>query len=96
MPNKIVLQGFNLSTLGHPAIAPIQLLAQAMQKLNSTMQREEALVVLEHRIFSENSTNLGEINSVIFEFNEDINFNSTFALVATWIVPDMVSYKIVL
>ena len=90
LPNEINLQKFHLSTSGHPALVPLPLV-----DVDNYAQREDALVVLDHRIVtSEGSTDLKEIDSVISEFYGNLTgFNSTYAVVATWRVPTIVSYK---
>ena len=96
VPNTIRLQRLRLSTSSHPAILPLR---PVVQILGGTLQREEdALVLLDHRIVtSENNSELREIDSVISEFNRDLaNFTSLSVLIATWRVPAIVSYIIVL
>ena len=92
MPSTIMLKDFHLSTSRHPTILPLPII---LILGNITQREEDPLVIMDHRIVkSENTTDLREIDSVISKFNKDLkNFKSTFAVVATWRVPDTVSYN---
>ncbi len=71
-PSNKSTSEFRLSTSKYPAVVLIP--------------NNFYYIILHHRIVtSDNISTLGEIDTIITEFNSDLNgFNSTLALVVTW------------